>query len=413
MRIKLFKPFITGNELSYIEDIIKNGRDMSGDGVYTKKAQSFMEKRYGAKKVLLTTSGTTALEMAVRLLNLKKGDEIIAPSFTFSSTINAILLSAGVKVVFAEIDKDTLNIDPKDIERKITRKTRALMLVHYAGVACDMGKIMRIAKKHKLRVIEDAAQAIESKYKGRYLGTIGDFGCFSFHDTKNITCGEGGALFINVKEKEILEQAEIIREKGTNRTKFFRGEVDKYTWVETGSSYLPSDILAAYLFAQLEQVEKITKLRKKVYNYYKSKLSKYAKRGVVKIPTITRGATHNAHIFYIVFESQDARNFIMDYFKKNNISAVFHYIPLHSAPRGVKLGYKAEDLPITENLSGRLLRLPIYSSMKTREYKKVVKVFEQAVKELSKEKIIASQIKPLKVKTKFRYGIIQTIFNTI
>lgn len=379
MKIKLSKPYITGNELKYIEDIIKNGRDMCGDGLYTKRVQNLMEKRYKTRKALLTTSGTTALEMAVRLLNLKKGDEIIAPSFTFSSTINAILMQSGIKVVFAEIDPKTLNIDPRDIERKITRKTKALMIVHYAGVACEMDKIMRIAKKHNLRVIEDAAQAIESSYKGKYLGTFGDFGCFSFHDTKNITAGEGGALFINTRNKEILEKAEIIREKGTNRSKFFRGEIDKYTWVATGSSYLPSDILAAYLLAQMEQVEKITKLRMKVYRYYKNQLRNLEKRGDIKIPTITRGAKHNAHIFYTLFKSQEQRDFMMGYFKKNNISAVFHYIPLHSAPKGVRLGYKAEDLPVTEDLAGKLLRLPIYSGMRVREYEKVVKSLKKGI----------------------------------
>jgi len=379
MRIKLSKPYITGNELKYIEDIIKNGRDMCGDGIYTKRVQNLLEKRYKTRKALLTTSGTTALEMAIRLLNLKKGDEVIAPSFTFSSTINAILMQAGVKVVFAEVNPKTLNIDPEDIKNKITKKTKALMIVHYAGVACEMGKIMRIAKKYNLKVVEDAAQAIESTYKGKYLGTFGDFGCFSFHDTKNITAGEAGALFINTKNKEILEEAEIIREKGTNRTKFFRGEVDKYTWVATGSSYLPSDILAAYLLAQLEQVEKITKLRMKIYNFYKKSLKTFAEKEGIQIPFITRGANHNAHIFYVIFKSQEQRNFVMDFFKKNNISAVFHYIPLHSAPKGVRLGYKAEDLPLTEDLAGRLLRLPIYSGMRAREYKKVVKVFKQGI----------------------------------
>ncbi len=411
MRIKLSKPYITGNELKYIEDIIKNGRDMCGDGIYTKRVQNLLEKRYKTRKALLTTSGTTALEMAVRLLNLKKGDEVIAPSFTFSSTINAILLQAGVKVVFAEVDPKTLNISPDDIKKKITKKTKVLMVVHYAGVACEMGKIMRIAKKHNLKVIEDAAQAIESTYKGKQLGTFGDFGCFSFHDTKNITAGEAGALFINTKNKEILEQAEIIREKGTNRTKFFRGEVDKYTWVATGSSYLPSDILAAYLLAQLEQVEKITKLRMKIYNFYKKSLKTFAEKENIQIPTVPTGAKHNAHIFYVLFASQEQRNFTMDFFKKNNISAVFHYIPLHSAPKGMQLGYKSQDLPLTESLAGRLLRLPIYSGMRKREYKKVVKVLRQAVTAWKETQEKETVTLPLRIS--MEQSFMKTFFNTI
>ena len=285
------------------------------------------------------------------------------------------------------------------------------MVVHYAGVACEMGKIMRIAKKHNLKVIEDAAQAIESTYKGKQLGTFGDFGCFSFHDTKNITAGEAGALFINTENKEILEQAEIIREKGTNRTKFFRGEVDKYTWVATGSSYLPSDILAAYLLAQLEQVEKITKLRMKIYNFYKKSLKTFAEKENIQIPTVPTGAKHNAHIFYVLFASQEQRNFTMDFFKKNNISAVFHYIPLHSAPKGMQLGYKSQDLPLTESLAGRLLRLPIYSGMRKREYKKVVKVLRQAVTAWKETQEKETVTLPLRIS--MEQSFMKTFFNTI
>ena len=386
MKIKLFKPYITGRETKYIHDILDNRLDMSGDGKYTKLVHSFLEKRYGTKRALLTTSGTSALELAIRLLNLNPGDEVIAPSFTFSSTINAILLAQGVKVVFAEIEKETLNIDAKDIERKISKKTKAIMVVHYAGVACDMDNIMTIAKKHNLKVVEDAAQAIEAKYKGKYLGTIGDFGCFSFHDTKNITCGEGGALFINNEEDNAIERAEIIREKGTNRSKFFRGEVDKYTWVDVGSSYLPSDILAAYLLAQLESVERITKLRRMNYDYFVKEVGKFAHKKLLEIPTVPSYAEHNSHIFYIILPSAHDRNFVMDYMRTNEISATFHYIPLHSAPQGRKMGNKAEDLPITEDLAERLLRLPLYSAMTAIERKTVVRVLKEALAQLQNAK---------------------------
>ena len=334
MKVKFFKPYITGNEIKYIHDIIKNGKDMSGDGEYTQKVHAWLEKRYKVPKVLLTTSGTTALEMAVRLLNLKAGDEVIVPSFTFSSTANAILMQNGLKAVFADVDANTLNIDPNDIKRNITKHTKALLIVHYAGVACDMDAIMKIAREHKLKVVEDAAQAIESTYKRKQLGTFGDFGCLSFHDTKNITCGEGGALFINTKNVKIIEQAEIIREKGTNRSKFFRGLVDKYTWMDVGSSYLPSDLLAAYLYAQLEKIDKITSLRKKAYNYYLQKLSPFAKKAHIQLPIIPKDAKHNAHIFYILLPTAKKRDDVLTSLRKAGIGASFHYIPLHSSPQG-------------------------------------------------------------------------------
>lgn len=345
---------------------------MSGDGEYTKKVHAWFEKRYGIAKVLLTTSGTTALEMAVRLLNLKSGDEVIVPSFTFSSTANAILLQKGLKAVFADVDPNTLNIDPDDIKRKITNHTKALLIVHYAGVSCDMDEIMKIAKKHKLKLIEDAAQAIESKYKGKYLGTFGDFGCLSFHDTKNITCGEGGALFINSKDTKIIEEAEIIREKGTNRSKFFRGLIDKYTWVDVGSSYLPSDLLAAYLYAQLERIDLIISKRKKAYEYYQKKLIPYAKYKLFQLPTITKGATHNAHIFYILLPTAAKRDKVLSHLRKNGIGASFHYIPLHSSPQGIKAGGNSKALPVTTSISSRLLRLPLFTDISHKEQDYVI-----------------------------------------
>lgn len=383
MKIKFFKPYITGNEIKYIKDLLENRRDLSGDGVYTKKVHSFLEKRYGVPKVFLTTSGTTALEFAVRLLDLKSGDEVIVPSFTFSSTANAVLMSSKAKLVFADIEKNTLNIDPADIEKKITKKTRAIIVVHYAGVACDMGKIMRIAKKHNLKVIEDAAQAIEAKYKDRWLGTIGDFGCISFHDTKNITCGEGGALFINSEDEKVIEKAEIIREKGTNRTKFFKGQVDKYTWMDVGSSILPSDILAAFLLAQLEHVEKITKGRLVAYEIYRSRFKKYEKLGLIRLPKIPSFAKHNGHIFYVIMNSSEERDSVLKSLRQSNIQASFHYIPLHSSPLGNKLGFKEWEMPNTEDLAKRLLRLPIYTGMKKTEINYVLGVFEEAMNELA------------------------------
>lgn len=389
MQIKNFKPFITGKEIKYIEDIINNEFSMSGDGIYTKKVHAFLEKKYRTNKALLTTSGTTALEFAVRLLNLKPGDEVILPSFTFSSTANAVLVNFGLKVVFADIQKDTLNIDPKDIEKKITKKTKAIIVVHYAGVACDMDKVMRIAKKHNLKVIEDAAQAIEAKYKGRYLGTIGDFGCFSFHDTKNITAGEAGALFINTYDKEVIERAEIVREKGTDRTKFIRGEVDKYTWVDIGSSYLPSDLLAAFLLAQLEGADMITKKRKKVFNTYKKQLSYLEDLGIVKLPTIPKYAKTNAHIFYVILKNEEIRDFVISYLRTKGISAPFHYIPLHSSPVGKSLGNSISDLPVSTDLSNRILRLPVYAGLNKKEIEYVIKHFEAALRQYEKEKILS------------------------
>lgn len=373
MKIPFYKPYITGNELKYVSELIEKGVDIGGDGPYTKRVSEFLEKRYRAKKALLTTSGTTALEMTMHLLNLQRGDEVIVPSFTFTSTANAVLLQRGVRVVFAEIDPQTLNIDPKDIEKKITDKTKAVIVVHYAGVACDMENILKIAKEHNLKIIEDAAQGIEAKWEDKYLGTIGDFGCLSFHETKNITCGEGGALFINTDDKTIIERAEIIREKGTNRSKFFRGEIDKYTWVNIGSSYLPSDILAAILLAQLERVEEITAERLNIYNYYRKSLEQSVKDGKLKIPTIPAYATHNAHIFYIILPSAKKRTEVLSYLKQNGVGASFHYVPLHSSPVGKKINIDQSDLTLTQDLSERLIRLPIFAGMKQEEYDYVIK----------------------------------------
>lgn len=379
MNVPFYKPYLTGNELKYMQDILDQGTDLAGDGVYTKKVHAWFEKRYGVPKVLLTTSGTTALELAVRLLNLKKGDEVIVPSFTFSSTVNAILLAEGVKAVFVDIEPNTLNIDVDKIEEAITPRTKAIMVVHYAGISCDMDKLMSIAKKHNLQVVEDAAQAIESKYKGKYLGTFGDFGCLSFHGTKNITNGEGGALFINKADPVVIEQAEVIREKGTNRSKFLQGLVDKYTWVDIGGSYLPSDLLAAFLYAQLEHVDQITSMRKDRYAYYERKLRPLANTGLFSIPKIPDGQEFNAHIFYIVLPDESTRNCVMKEIRAKGVSAAFHYIPLHSSPQGQKMGNDPESLPVTKEMSGRMLRLPLFSQITTEEQEYVIATLTEAL----------------------------------
>ena len=374
MMIPFNRPYLTGNELPYMEDVLHSLNDrghISGDGKYTKKVQDFFQEKFGAKKALMTTSCTTALEMATRLLNLKPGDEVIVPSYTFSSTANPVIL-AGAKPVFADIQEDTLNINPDEIRRKISPKTKAIYPVHYAGVACQMDEIMEIAREHDLKVVEDAAQGVNAKYKGKFLGTVGDFGCYSFHETKNYVCGEGGALLINTDDPKIIERAEIIREKGTNRSKFHRGEVDKYTWVDIGSSYLPSDLLAAFLFAQLERLDEILRMRVNIWNAYYTALKPLETQGLIQLPIVPDYAKHNAHLFYVLFKDEPTRDCIMARLKDNGISAVFHYVPLHSSPVGLGLGNRNEDLPVTEKMSGRLLRLPIYAGMTSPQYNFVI-----------------------------------------
>ncbi len=369
MQIPFNKPYFTGNELKYIEDLFnsiqkcENCSRLGGDGKYTYKVQEFMKTKFGAKKILLTTSGTSALELASYALDFKPGDEVIVPSYTFSSTVNAILL-AGAKPVFADIQEETLNIDPEDIRRKLTPRTKAIYPVHYAGVSCDMKQIMEIAEENNLKVVEDAAQGVNAKYKGKYLGTIGDFGCYSFHETKNYVCGEGGALLINTDDQEITERVEIIREKGTDRSKFFRGEVDKYTWMDIGSSYLPSDILAAFLYAQFEKLDEIQEKRMKVWNAYYEALKPFEDEGKIRLPVVPEYAKHNAHMFYVIFKNEEARNRVMHELKNKGIFAVFHYIPLHSSPKGISLGYREKDLKTTENLSKQLLRLPLCQKLR-------------------------------------------------
>ena len=361
-------PFI-GTELDYVKQAI-DAHKICGDGQFTKKCHAYLEERFGAQKVLLTTSGTTALEMAAILCKLGKGDEVIVPSFTFSSTATAIVLT-GATPVFVDIRPDTINIDETKIEDAITENTRAIMVVHYAGVACEMDTIMDIAARHKLKVIEDAAQGVMSFYKGRALGTIGDFGCYSFHETKNYSMGEGGALLI--RNPEDNDAAEILREKGTNRARFFRGQVDKYTWVDYGSSYLPSDMNAAYLWAQLQEADRINDNRLSIWNTYSEAFAPLAASGRVEVPTVPEECVHNAHMYYLKLRDLEDRTAFIQHLKDNGIIAVFHYIPLHSAPAGLKFGrFHGEDR-FTTSESDRLVRLPLYYGLTHEDQQHVIR----------------------------------------
>lgn len=354
--INFNEPIFIGTEFGYMKQAVEN-KKLCGDGEFTKKCNAWMESRFNAKKVMLTTSGSTALDMAAILCNLKHGDEVILPSYTFSSTANSFVL-AGAKLVFVDIRPDTMNIDEAKIEAAITEKTRVIVPVHYAGVACEMDTIMDIAKRHNLLVVEDAAQGVMSTYKGKALGTIGDFGCFSFHETKNYSMGEGGAILIN--NEKYIEKAEILREKGTNRSKFFRGQVDKYTWVDFGDSYLPSELNAAYLWAQLEIADKINENRLKSWNRYYEEMKPYAKSGRIELPSIPSGCSHNAHMFYIKLRDLMDRTEYIKIMKENGVGCVFHYVPLHSAPAGLKFGrFDGEDVYTTYE-SDRLVRLPLF-----------------------------------------------------
>ncbi len=349
-------PPCVGTELEYIKEAIESHK-ICGDGAFTKKCNTWLEERFQAQKVLLTTSGTTALDMAALLCELEEGDEVILPSYTFSSTATSAVLG-GAKLVFADIRPDTMNIDETKIEAAITERTKAIIAVHYAGVACEMDTITEIAKKHHLLVIEDAAQGVMSTYKGRALGTIGDFGCYSFHETKNYSMGEGGALVIN--NPEYNERAEILREKGTNRSKFFRGQVDKYTWVDFGDSYLPSELNAAYLWAQLCAADEINENRMASWKLYYEELKDLEEEGKIQLPVIPKDCVHNAHMFYIKCKDLEERTRFIAYLKEEGIMAVFHYIPLHSAPAGLKYGrFAGEDIYTTAE-SERLVRLPMY-----------------------------------------------------
>ena len=345
-----------GTEEKYIAEAIA-AHKLCGDGQFTKRCNEWIESRFGTKKALLTTSGSTALDMAALLCELKPGDEVILPSFTFSSTANSFVL-AGAKLVFVDIRPDTMNIDETKIERAITDKTRVIVPVHYAGVACEMDTIMDIARRHGLMVVEDAAHGVMSTYKGRPLGTIGDFGCYSFHETKNYSMGEGGALLVN--NAAFIEKAEILREKGTNRAKFFRGQVDKYTWVDFGDSYLPSELNAAYLWGELEAAEEINENRLNSWREYDKALRPLADKGLIECPTVPEGCVHNAHMYWIKLRTLSERTAFIEYMKEHGVLTVFHYVPLHSAPAGIKFGrFDGEDIYTTAD-SDRLVRLPMY-----------------------------------------------------
>lgn len=354
--------------MEYMKQAVEN-KKICGDGPFTKKCNQWLEERFHAQKVLLTTSGTTALEMATILCDLHEGDEVILPSYTFSSTATSVVLT-GAKLVFVDIRPDTMNIDETKIEDAITDKTKAIMVVHYAGVACEMDTIMDIAQRHNLKVIEDAAQGVMSTYKGRYLGTIGDFGCYSFHETKNYSMGEGGALVIN--NPEYNEKAEILREKGTNRAKFFRGQVDKYTWVDYGSSYLPSELNAAYLWAQLEKADEINENRLQSWNRYNEAFQELAEAGKIELPTIPDGCVHNAHMYYVKLKDLEERTKFIAYMKEAGVQCTFHYIPLHSAPAGQKFGIFSGNDERTTSESERLVRLPLYYQFSEEDRDKVI-----------------------------------------
>ncbi len=366
-------PPFTGKELEYMQQAIKN-KKICGDGEFTKKCSRWMEEKFQVNHVLLTTSCTHALEMAAVLTRVKPGDEVILPSYTFVSTADAFV-QRGASLVFVDIRPETMNLDERLIEDAITEKTKVIVPVHYAGVGCAMDEIMEIAARHHLMVVEDAAQGVYAYYKGRALGTIGDFGCYSFHETKNYSMGEGGALVF--QNNDYLERAEIVREKGTDRSKFFRGQVDKYRWMDYGSSYLPSDLNAAYLWAQLEMAEKIREDRLESWNYYHEELRSLADAGYIEQPFIPDYAEHNAHMYYIKTKDLETRGKLIDFLAKREIHTVFHYVPLHSAPAGQKFGrFHGEDKYTTKE-SERLLRLPMYYQLKEEDQEQVVKAVKE------------------------------------
>lgn len=363
MKIPFNKPYMTGRELWYIAQAHTNVR-LSGDGPFTKQCHAWLEQQTGAEKALLTHSCTAALEMAALLLDLEPGDEIIMPSFTFVSTANAFVLRGAIPV-FVDIRGDTLNIDENLIESAITPKTKAICVVHYAGVACEMDTVMDIARRHGLYVIEDAAQGIFSTYKGKALGAIGDIGCLSFHETKNIISGEGGALLL--RDGSFAERSEIIREKGTNRSKFFRGQIDKYTWVDMGSSYLPSELIAAFLAAQIEEGEQITQRRIALWDRYHAWAEPHELAGRLRRPTVPTHCEHNAHMYYILLPDLEARTAVIEQLKERGVNTVFHYIPLHSSPGGIRFGRThGRELPVTDSVSDRIVRMPLWVGLEDR-----------------------------------------------
>jgi dTDP-4-amino-4,6-dideoxygalactose transaminase len=373
MRIPFNKPFVAGKELYYIAQAVTFG-NLGGDGLFTRRCAELLQERFGIPKVLLTPSCTAALEMAAQLCEVGPGDEVILPSYTFVSTASAFV-RLGAKPVFVDIRPDTLNIDDALIEQAITPRTRAICVVHYAGVSCEMDRIMTIARAYGLRVVEDAAQGVNSWYNGRALGSIGDLGCYSFHETKNVICGEGGALCINAPE--LIERAEIIRDKGTNRQRFFRGEVDKYTWVDVGSSYVPSEICSAFLCGQLEEIDRITQRRQQIHLRYLEALKPLEHQGFLQLPCVPDDCVSNHHLFFVVLPTPELRDGLLDRFRASGIRAVFHYIPLHNSPFGSQLCGPTR-LPNTEDLSARLIRLPVFNDITTCEIDTVIASIQAA-----------------------------------
>lgn len=368
-------PHMTGKELYYIAESHFNGK-LAGDGPFTKRCHAWLEQRTGSPKALLTHSCTAALEMAALLLDIEPGDEVIMPSFTFVSTANAFVLR-GAKPVFVDVREDTLNLDERLIEAAITDRTRAIAPVHYAGVSCEMDTILDIASRHELKIVEDAAQGVMASYKGRPLGSIGHLGAYSFHETKNVISGEGGSLLVN--DPDMAMRAEVIREKGTDRSRFFRGEVDKYTWQEVGSSFLPGELVAAFLWAQLEEADSITQNRLASWQRYWKLLSPLATQGLLRLPVVPKECEHNAHMFYILLSPDLDRNRILEEFKRQGISSVFHYVPLHSSPGGLRYGRAHGDLAVTIDISERLIRLPLWVGLTEADQQNVVDALRAAL----------------------------------
>ena len=368
MHIPFNRPYFSGKEFEFIQEAIKSWH-LSGDGAFTRKCHAFLERELGVNKALLTTSCTHALEMTALLLDIKPGDEIIVPSFTFVSTVNAFVLRGG-RPVFIDIRRDTLNLDETQLERAITPRTRAILVVHYAGVGCEMDPILEIAARHRVAVVEDNAHGLFGKYKGKFLGMFGSLATQSFHETKNFTCGEGGALLIN--DAQYIERAEIIREKGTDRSRFFRGQVDKYTWVDIGSSYLPSDILAAFLYAQFEARDTIQSKRLRIWERYDECLREWAERVGVKLPSVPAHCEHPYHMYYLLLPSLEKRQAFIGYLNQHDVNSVFHYQPLHLSSMGRQYGGKAGDCPVTEDVSDRLVRLPFYNDLTEDEQAHVI-----------------------------------------
>jgi dTDP-4-amino-4,6-dideoxygalactose transaminase len=368
IKVDFNKPVTVGNEFEYMQQAIANAQ-ISGDGAFTKKCHTLLESQLGVKKALLTTSCTHALEMSAILLDIKPGDEVIIPDFTFVSTVNAFVLR-GAKPIFVDVRPDTLNLDEAKLEAALTPNTKAIVPVHYAGVGCEMDAIMDIANGHNIAVVEDNAHGLFGKYKGKFLGTFGAMATQSFHETKNFSCGEGGALLIN--DPKLVERAEIIREKGTNRSRFFRGQVDKYTWVDIGSSYLPSDMLAAYLYAQLEQRAKIQSHRKHVWEMYNSALQDWAKTNGVQLPTIPEHTEQAYHMFYMLMPDLDTRQKFIMYLRERGMYSVFHYLPLHLSDMGREFGGREGDCPVTEKISDQLVRLPFHNALTSIDQEQVI-----------------------------------------